>query len=103
MHENRIICDSDLFLNSGHYNLVKVLVENHAEINARNNEGYTSLHLAAQNGHGDVVKFLIQNGAIVNIEDVYGFTPLDRAIIFGNTVLKNCLNKVKMHCMNLRN
>ena len=63
--------------------MVKVLVENHAEINARNNEGYTPLHLAAQNGHGDIVKFVIENGAIVNIEDVHGFTPLDRAIMFG--------------------
>ena len=42
----------------GHLEVVKHLQENGAEIDAKSNDGWTSLMLASQNGHLEVVKYL---------------------------------------------
>lgn len=76
---------------SGNYELVKVLVENNANINIKTNDtGRTPLFLAIENiGDHDskqrnenkfqVIKYLISKGADVNIPDNYGLSCLMRA------------------------
>ena len=50
----------------GHVDVVKVLLQNGADVNAVDERKWTALHFAAQSGHVDVAKVLIQNGADVN-------------------------------------
>ncbi|CAG8269634.1 unnamed protein product [Penicillium nalgiovense] len=47
---------------SGHHDVVKVLLDNGADPNAEQNEGYNSLHLAARRNHAAVAKLLLAAG-----------------------------------------
>ena len=47
----------------GHTPIVEYLIQNKADINARNNDGKTPLILAKENGHEEIVKHLIEHGA----------------------------------------
>ena len=60
----------------GHIQVVKFLVRNGAEIDAKNQNDATPLYIAAQEGQLDVVKFLIEKGANVDEKQKDGFTPL---------------------------
>jgi ankyrin repeat protein len=51
---------------SGHADVVMLLIQNGADVNAVNKDKWTSLHLAAWKSHVEVAKLLIQNGADVN-------------------------------------
>jgi ankyrin repeat protein len=55
-----------------------------ADIEAKNNEGETSLHLASRNGHLPAVKALVSGGANVRA-NVRGFLPIDYAVREGDT------------------
>ena len=55
---------------------VKVLLENGADINSADNDGWTSLMYAANNGDVDLAKVLIENKADINAESYDGQTPL---------------------------
>ena len=47
---------------NGHVEVVKLLLENKADVNAANQDGQTPLHWASQNWHGKVVKLLSGSG-----------------------------------------
>ncbi|MGO9568404.1 MAG: ankyrin repeat domain-containing protein [Desulfomonilaceae bacterium] len=47
-----------------------------ADVNAKDNHGWTALMEAAKTGHLDVVKLLLDEGADVNAKDNYGWTAL---------------------------
>ena len=68
----------------GHLEIVKYLVENGADINAKDYEEFTSLIRASINGHLEVVKYLVENGADINTKDHVGITPLIYASMLGN-------------------
>ena len=57
---------TSLAAQKGHVDVVKVLIQNGADVNAVEEYKETALHTAALNGHVDVAKVLIQNGADVN-------------------------------------
>src|SRR5437763_5327546 len=61
---------------NGHLDVVKFLVKQQAEVNAKNTDRSTPLHLATQDGHLDVVKFLVDQRAEVNTKESNGWTPL---------------------------
>ena len=63
----------------GHAELVRLLLERGARVNARSGTGRTALHLAAEEGHADVVRVLVDSGADVSIRDGRGKTAADRA------------------------
>ena len=71
---------------NGHGDVVKYLVENGADVSARDDDdgGRTPLSRAALNGHGDVVKYLVDNGADVSAGDYRGYTPLTNAAMNGH-------------------
>ena len=54
-----------------------------ADVNAKDEEGLTPLHLAASWGHKEVAELLIGNGADVNAKDIDGWTPLRKAAWHG--------------------
>jgi cytohesin len=63
----------------GHKEIVELLVENGAEVNAKGLADWTPLHLAAQNNKEQIVQLLIAKGAEMNPYTTPGFggTPLD--------------------------
>jgi ankyrin repeat protein len=69
---------------SGFTEIVKLLIENGADLNKSNNDGCTPLHLAATYGHLEVIKLLIENGADIHKSDNGGCTPLHIAATYGH-------------------
>jgi cytohesin len=63
-------------------------VKNHlargADVNSKDKDGWTPLHLAVKAGYKDVVELLIAKGADVNAKDKFGETPLIFAASAGN-------------------
>jgi uncharacterized protein len=60
------------------YQAVKLLLEQHVDINAANEAGQTPLHFAALS-MDSVVELLIKSGANIDAKDRQGRTPLDMA------------------------
>jgi ankyrin repeat protein len=60
--------------------MVKLLVENGAAVNAESQDGTTALMLAASNEKLDVVNYLLEHGADPNKKNVAGKTALDLAL-----------------------
>jgi len=58
---------------------VKAAVEMGVDINARNSEGQTAMHMAAFTGADAVVQYLADQGADINVKDNYGETPWSMA------------------------
>ena len=59
--------------------VVKVLVEGGADVNATNRGGQTALHGATRAGRNTIVEFLAEHGAALDVKDKQGRTPLDVA------------------------
>ena len=57
--------------------LIRRELSNGANVNQKNEDGFTLLHLAVKSGHERIVKLLISKGAVVNAKDTRGFTSLD--------------------------
>ena len=63
---------------------VRVLLKEHADVNATQGDGATALHWAAHWDDRDAVQFLIAAGAHVNTSDDEGVTPLSLACLNGS-------------------
>ncbi|MFP3033742.1 MAG: ankyrin repeat domain-containing protein [Wolbachia sp.] len=64
----------------GSFGIVKYLVDNHASVNAEDEERWTPLLWAAMEGKFDVARYLIEKGAIVSAIDKDGNTALILAV-----------------------
>jgi len=53
----------------GHLSVVEYLVNQKADINAKNKDDWTPLHGAARNGHLSVVEYLVNQKADINAKD----------------------------------
>ena len=62
-----------------HLDLVEVLLEVGVDVNVRNTEEETPLHITSGRGNLEVSRFLIKRGADVNCCDNRGWTPLHAA------------------------
>ncbi|KAL6901148.1 ankyrin repeat-containing domain protein [Trichoderma evansii] len=76
----------------GHEAIVKLLLENGADINMGRDELIpTPLGWAAQNGHEAIVRLLLENGADIDWGNIGGRTPLIRAIVKGREAVVRLL------------
>jgi ankyrin repeat protein len=57
--------------------VVKVLLEKGADIEAKDEDGQTSLMWASYRGYSEVVELLLENGANIEAKDNRGKTALD--------------------------
>ncbi len=55
------------------------LVERGADVTAKNNNGFSPLHLASQQGYVEAAHFLVKHGANATAQDNNGMTPLHLA------------------------
>ena len=72
-------------------------LKNGAKVDAKNDDGWTPLILAARFGHATIVKNLIENGADVNATTNFGETALFKAVDNGHVnvveeLIKNAAN-----------
>ena len=72
---------------------LRLLLANGGDVTPTDNEGFTSLHFAAQARELETVQALLEAGAEVNARDVDGITPLYVAAHFGHTDIAKALLK----------
>lgn len=83
----------------GNIEMVRVLVQAGADVNAKNVEDYTPLHLAAFTGNEDIARYLLTECQpdleMVNVDDE---TPLDTAVYSENVgVVREILQNAKVN------
>eukprot|EP00757_Euglenozoa_sp_SAG-D1_P022366 gene22366-8885_t len=66
-------------------NVVKILLQAGADIEAKDQDGWTALLIACHNGHSDVVEMLLQAGADIEAKDQHGWTALMEACHYGHS------------------
>jgi len=59
--------------------IVHLLLQHNANVNAKGSHDCTPLHLASLHGHTKVARLLLEYGADVHVKDKYNDTPLDDA------------------------
>jgi ankyrin repeat protein len=60
--------------------LIRGLVAKDADVNAKDKQGGTALHWAAEQGQKETAEILLNHKATINARDIYGQTPLWLAI-----------------------
>ncbi|KAJ6789033.1 hypothetical protein PWT90_07832 [Aphanocladium album] len=72
-------------------NVVKMLLEKGANVDARDSDGRTPLSHIVETGHEAIVKILLENGANVDAKDNDGRTPLSYTVETGHEVIMEML------------
>jgi ankyrin repeat protein len=67
-----------------HFWIAQMLVSNGADVNQRQQHGFTPLHAAAQNGDEQTVRLLLENGADRTLRADSQQTALDLALLQGH-------------------
>ncbi|XP_061369810.1 integrin-linked protein kinase 1 [Gastrolobium bilobum] len=95
--------------NEGDLDGIKELLDGGSDVNFRDIDGRTALHVAACQGRTDVVDLLLRRGAQVDPRDRWGSTPLADALYYKNHDVVKLLEKhgaqppmAPMHVQNAR-
>jgi ankyrin repeat protein len=65
--------------------IIRLLAERGADLNAADKGGWTALHFAGQDQKAEAVRALLEAGAAVDPRDADGTTPLWRAVMSGSS------------------
>ncbi|KAI0375287.1 ankyrin [Pilatotrama ljubarskyi] len=65
------------------------------DVNARDENGYTALHLAADRGHADMVRVLLERGADRGVKDEDEYTAKELAEIAGHDEIVHLLSDTR--------
>ena len=76
--------------------VMKVLVEKGANVNAANDAGMTPMHYAVQRGADRIIEYLASKGARFDIKNKQGRTPADLARGRTATLVKQALAAVAL-------
>jgi ankyrin repeat protein len=68
-----------------------LLLEHGANVNAKDVDHWTPLHLAAENGHFELCRTLLENNADLNAQTSDGETPLHRTSVKGRVDIARLL------------
>jgi len=71
--------------------LLKVLLDNNVDVNAKTSSGLAPIHLAARDGHNEILQSLLMNNAQINTIDNKGRQPIHVAAENGRTATINLL------------
>ena len=79
---------------------LEMLIKNGAKIDAKDNDGQTSIHLAVLERKALKIEMLVKYGASLKIRDKYGFTALEYALhLQGNAAtMEHKLKCIKALC-----
>jgi hypothetical protein len=69
---------------NGHIEISRLLLQNGADANVRNNYGNTLLHLAAEQDNVDILHLLVENGADLEVQKNNGWRALHIAARYGD-------------------
>ena len=69
---------------NGDVEMVRILIDGSADVNARDTFGDPPLHAAIYKGHVDIVSLLLARGANVDAKNTFGDPALHRAILDGD-------------------
>ena len=79
---------------NGHLEICRLLIDKGAQVEAKNSNGFTSLHFAAYRGHVEIVSLLCDRGADVEARDNFGFRPIHEAAMNGHiSVVKELIEE----------
>ena len=81
----------------GDKDAIEHLFSNNSQINRKDDEGLTPLHISVMHGNVQIVEMMIKRGAVINAVDNYGRTPLYYAALYmkpdiAELLLKNGAN-----------
>ncbi len=96
---SRMILDEDrdgqtalhLAVENGHIDIVRVCLENGANVNHFNSNLITPLHLAATSGKLDIAQVLVEHDANIEATNALQETSLHRAALFNRVNIANYL------------
>jgi len=75
--------------------VVRLLLDRGADVNAKDGDGWTALMKAAQAGHPDMVRLLMQHGADMSIADKDGRTAWMFAAMSGSTEIADIFKQAR--------
>ncbi|RXG69859.1 Ankyrin-3 [Armadillidium vulgare] len=68
----------------GNENSIRKLCSQGLDVNAKDNNNKTALHLASYFGNSQIVKELLNHNAVIDVKESNGFTPLHAAVVSDN-------------------
>lgn len=74
--------------------IVRMLCENGADVNAKQQQGFVPLHAAAQNGDAEMTKLLLDHGADAKARSDNGQNALDLAMLQGHAKVVELLESL---------
>src|SRR5207249_8951518 len=78
---------------NGRKEVTELLIRNRADVNERDNDGWTPLHKTASGNHPDVAEVLLKNKAEVDARNNVGQTPLASALQNGEQAVADYLRE----------
>lgn len=81
---------------NGDCTAITLALNNKANVNTKNDDGQTPLHLAAQEERTEAIQLLIEKGADIKAKDNYDQTPLHLATKKGLIETANLINELNL-------